>query len=573
MQTQLAHVKLSDISVSDTNKLFRQDTDLQQDSLQELIDSVMQKGVIQPVLLRYQKKNGSNIYELVCGERRYRASLAVQAIDKEKNSIPAYVRELSDEEAFDLQLTENLQRKDVHPLKEARAYKFLIDKDKTKNSTAELALRFGKSETYILQRLKLNDLVPEVMKDYEEGQMTLGHALLIARCSPEDQKEIKKQCTQQTWVGNKKSGQYYEHVSELEDFIERNVMCALSSAPFKKDDATLLPKAGACTTCTKRSGANQLFADVKNKDRCFDKACFQMKNDIFLAAKIKELIVEKPDLLYFKTRHDKISPVIEKILSSEKIKVLEEWKDFETTSWSKGKKLIGIWINGGQAGHTATVNSTKQMESVKTSSNGKSTNQSSLELISGIKERTKRAAELDREKVYAKILESFDLEKHDAFKKNSKVDICALDELLITFLIWDQAGRHTLEDEFRKMFKIPEYEYGGGNADKLMESFRNLSKQDKVIMLRMTMRQKYAGQATAIHGIEGRLIYEMAKTYGGVPVAEFEAEQKEQQMKREARAKERIKVLQEEAKPKKGKGDTKGPKGTKTAKKKVKVAA
>lgn len=570
MQTQLAHVKLSEISVSDTNKLFRQDTDLQQDSLQELIDSVMQKGVIQPVLLRYQKKNGSNIYELVCGERRYRASLAVQALNKEKDTIPAYVRELSDEEAFDLQLTENLQRKDVHPLKEARAYKFLIDKDKTKNSTAELALRFGKSETYILQRLKLNDLVPEVMKDYEEGMMTLGHALLIARCSAEDQKEIKKQCTQHTWVGNKKSSHYYEHVSELEDFIERNVMCALSSAPFKKDDATLLPKAGACTTCTKRSGANQLFADVKNKDRCFDKACFQMKNDIFLAAKIKELIVEKPDLLYFKSRHDKISPVIEKILTSEKIKVLEEYKDFDTHSWSKGKKLTGIWVNGDKAGHTATVNSTKQTESTKASSNGKEVNQNSLELIAGIKERTVRAAELDREKVYAKILESFDIEKHEAFKKNSKVEICALDELLITFLIWDQAGRHTLEDEFRKMFKIPEYEYGGGNADKLMKAFRNLSKQDKVIMLRMTMREKYAGQATAIHGIEGRLIYEMAKTYGGVPVEEFEAEQKEQQLKREARAKERIKVLQEAAKPKKGKGDTKG---TKTAKKKVKVAA
>lgn len=564
MQTQLAHVKLSEIAVSTTNHMFRETTDLEQNSLQELIDSIREKGVIQPVLLRPQAKNGANVYELICGERRYRASLAVQTAYKSRDTIPAYIRVMSDEEALDLQLTENLQRKDVHPLKEARAYQFLFQKDAVKNCVAELALRFGKSETYILQRMKLNDLLPEIVKDYEAGKMTLGHALLIARLTPEDQKEVKQQCKQNTY--NKgKSESYYEHVYELQSFIDRSITKTLSAAPFNKEDATLLPKAGACTTCSKRSGANQLFTDIKEKDRCFDGACFQLKNDLFLIAKLKHNIVEKPDILYLKDKRSKLTPAIEKFLKEEKVKTLEEYTDFKTSNHSGGAKLVGMWVNGDKAGHMATVYSTKTKGDTK---GPKGTSQSTMELVSAIKERTTRAAELDEEKVYTKVLEAFDIEKNEAFKKNSQFKICAIDELLVRFVIWDQC-KHHFEIEFEKMFKIPEEDYHGKNAEKVIKALEQLSKEDFVIMLRMAMRDKYAGQATSIHRIEGKLITRMAKAFG-VDVSAFEKEQMAQREKREARAKERIKVLQKESKPKKVKGDTKGPKASKPEKKKSK---
>jgi len=105
------------------------------------------------------------------------------------------------EEALDLQITENLQRKDVHPLKEAAGYQYLLDKDKKMN-TAELALKFGKSETYILQRLKLNSLIEQAKKDFAAGDMSLAQALGIARLNPDDQAKVVKQCSDK--AGGKK---------------------------------------------------------------------------------------------------------------------------------------------------------------------------------------------------------------------------------------------------------------------------------------------------------------------------------------------------------------------------------
>lgn len=272
METQLLHVKLTDIAVSKTNKMFRSEAELSADALSELVASIKADGVISPVLLRPNGQAGK--YELVAGERRYRAAKFVQAAVKDRDSIPAYIRPMSDKEALDLQITENLQRKDVHPLKEAAGYQYLLDKDKKMN-TAELALKFGKSETYILQRLKLNSLIEQAKKDFAAGDMTLAQALVIARLNPDDQAKVVRACSDK--LGSKK---YYESVAQLEDYINEEITHDLSKAPFDVKDANLVPKAGACSTCTKRSGAqSKLFADVQEKDRCFDPVCFKQKKD------------------------------------------------------------------------------------------------------------------------------------------------------------------------------------------------------------------------------------------------------------------------------------------------------
>lgn len=94
-------------------------------SMQDLTDSVRESGVLQPILVR--KKAKGKGYLLVCGERRYRASVAVQTAFKTRDTIPAVIRELSDEEALQLQIVENLQRKDVHPMEEAVGFKSFIE--------------------------------------------------------------------------------------------------------------------------------------------------------------------------------------------------------------------------------------------------------------------------------------------------------------------------------------------------------------------------------------------------------------------------------------------------------------
>lgn len=283
LSQQVSVVSLKAITVSATNGIFRRPNELTIEALHELAASISQYGVIQPILVR-PDHNDEARFILICGERRYRASLLAG-----KTDIPAYVRDVSDEVALILQITENIQREGVHPLNEAKGYKLMMEADNAMTA-AELALRFGKSETYIIQRLKLNDLVKEARKHFYENRMHLGHAIIMCRLLPSDQKEIVKRY-------NDRQG--YGTVAELESYVQHNIVNTLSTAPFDKKDAELIKKAGACTSCAKRSGASPLlFADIKEKDKCFDRGCFFAKCERFLFIKTKEVIETQPDVAF-----------------------------------------------------------------------------------------------------------------------------------------------------------------------------------------------------------------------------------------------------------------------------------
>ncbi len=139
-------------------------------SLDELTESVKKDGVLEPIMIR---PNGKG-FIIVYGERRFKAAVAAGL-----KEIPAQVRTLSPDEAFEFQITENLHRKDVHPMEEANSYERLQKKDPLKNTIKELATRFAKSEGYITQRLSFNNLIPEFQKDFYEGKFIVGHAVLL----------------------------------------------------------------------------------------------------------------------------------------------------------------------------------------------------------------------------------------------------------------------------------------------------------------------------------------------------------------------------------------------------------
>lgn len=143
----IQHINLSDIQTSNYNprKTFG-DSDLN-----ELAESIKAQGVLQPILLRPLENEK---FEVVYGERRYRASLIA-----ELETIPAVVRDLTDSQALEFAITENLQRKEVSPMEEAIAYKQLSEKNGY--DIALLMARFGKSESYIRSRLRLNSLIGE----------------------------------------------------------------------------------------------------------------------------------------------------------------------------------------------------------------------------------------------------------------------------------------------------------------------------------------------------------------------------------------------------------------------------
>lgn len=251
------------------------------DALQDLTRSVKEKGILVPLLVRplNWKSNGfGNLathdgYEVVAGARRYRAAKAAGL-----QAIPVIARILDDEQMLEVQVIENLQREDVHPLEEAEGYKQLLAKGKYEIET--LADKIGKSVSYIYQRLKLAELVPAAKKAFQEEKITAGHAILLARLQPLEQKEGLDYC-QDRW--RKPS------VRDLGDWIQQNVHLDLAKAPWKKDDADLVPAAGACTTCPKRTGfAKALFPDVDKGDTCTDPKCFREKGHALIQIRVKE---------------------------------------------------------------------------------------------------------------------------------------------------------------------------------------------------------------------------------------------------------------------------------------------
>ena len=133
-------------------------------ALAELAANIKAHGVLQPILVRPVPRGG---YEIVCGERRWRASKAAG-----RDSIPARIVNLSDAEALELGVIENIQREDVHELDEALGYKALIRQDPAVYTVETLAGKVGRSPSYIYQRLKLAELTPNLQKAFYEAKLT-----------------------------------------------------------------------------------------------------------------------------------------------------------------------------------------------------------------------------------------------------------------------------------------------------------------------------------------------------------------------------------------------------------------
>ncbi|MBV7258564.1 ParB/RepB/Spo0J family partition protein [Erythrobacter crassostreae] len=137
-----------------------------QDALEELAASIAKRGVIQPIIVR---PRSSGKYELVAGERRWRAAQKARL-----HEIPALVRDLDDREVMALALIENLQREDLNPVEEARAYQRLADQEGM--TQAEIARMVEKSRSHVANTQRLLNLPEKVLDLVEGGKLSMGHA-------------------------------------------------------------------------------------------------------------------------------------------------------------------------------------------------------------------------------------------------------------------------------------------------------------------------------------------------------------------------------------------------------------
>jgi ParB family chromosome partitioning protein len=257
--------------------------------LKELAENIGVHGVLQPIVVRPLPSGPEGSFELVAGARRFRGSKLAG-----KESIPATIRELTDAESREIQLIENLQRADIHELDEALGYRALKELDPTLYTVETIAAKVGKSCAYVYGRLKLADLIPAVQTAFYDGKLTVAHALEIARLQPHDQERALAEC----FPGHRTTASILKDrkaeacsVRQLRDWIEREVHLDLKHAPFDSGEANLLPAAGPCTACPKRTGNNPLlFPEIRIKSLCTDPRCYQAKVQAFVQLRIGPLV-------------------------------------------------------------------------------------------------------------------------------------------------------------------------------------------------------------------------------------------------------------------------------------------
>ncbi len=259
----VAMLALADMAPSPTNPRKH----VSSEYIKGLAATIKQHGVIQPITVRPNPR-GMPIYEIVVGFCRWKASQ-----EAGKDDIPAFWRKLDDKQVLELQVIENLQREDVHPLEEAEGYQRLM---KDHGYTADtLGDKVGKSKAYIYARLKLLALCGPAQKAFYDGGLNPSTALLVARIPDE---KLQIQATKEIAHGMYNQGPM--SVRNAEEHVQRHYMLKLNEAPFSRTDDTLLTAAGCCDKCPKRTG-NQvdLFTDVKNADVCTDPPCYQAKKE------------------------------------------------------------------------------------------------------------------------------------------------------------------------------------------------------------------------------------------------------------------------------------------------------
>lgn len=277
--------------------------------LAELAADIKAQGVLQPLLVRPiipplfnagadTEASAVAGHEVVCGHRRYRASALAGVPD-----VPVLIKVMSDQEARRAQLGENLSREDVHAIEEAEGFQALMTEHGV--TVEHIMETFGRSRSYVYGRLKLLQAVPQVRDACLRGEIDAEGALLVARVGSDklQEKALARIKAINVSLGDGGKASYRRIKSELAD----SFTLQLKGAIFDREDAQLLPGAGTCSACPKRTGNSPLFEDVATEgvntsrwdhssinhvgepNRCTDPDCWDAKTKAHLAAAAAKL--------------------------------------------------------------------------------------------------------------------------------------------------------------------------------------------------------------------------------------------------------------------------------------------
>ncbi len=235
-----------------------------QQRIEELAADMRINGMIKPLVVR-EHALAPGGYQLIAGERRHRAAEIA-----ELGEVPILVRELTDEQAYDLASSENTHSDALLPMEESDAYKRMVDR--FHRSVPEISLKSGKSQAHIYQMLSLQNLSPAVRPLFEEGKFGVSIAIELARIHNHPQQERAAGALISQKVSN---------LTDARTFIRSRYVLPLADAKFDIADAKLVEVAGACTLCPKNTATQTAMfpGDDADEGNCLDEACWAVKND------------------------------------------------------------------------------------------------------------------------------------------------------------------------------------------------------------------------------------------------------------------------------------------------------
>ena len=302
-ERNITMVALANIQPSGFNPRKRFD----EAALYELAESIKQQGVLQPVTVR--PVADTDRYEIVFGERRYRASVIAGM-----EEMPVIIAELSDETAEEMAITENLQRKDVTPVEEAAAYQKLIESGR--HTVQTLAVLFGKNENYIRTRLKFNALIPEIAALLDADELTISVAAEICRYGEDIQREVYEKHLQDEGTYNSWRGLKAADVARR---IEQNFTTDLQFYHFDKTE---------CATCAHNTNNLLLFCDG-GCGHCANRTCLAEMNASFLMERAVQIMRNQPTVSLCRDRYSTNETVVERLAASGyEVETLERYTAF-----------------------------------------------------------------------------------------------------------------------------------------------------------------------------------------------------------------------------------------------------
>jgi ParB/RepB/Spo0J family partition protein len=540
-----------------------------QEDLETFAEELKLHGIISPLTVR---KLPNDKYQLVAGERRLRAAKIAKL-----QTVPVIVRDLTDEQVTEIQLAENLQRENPHPLDEANAVKLMQD---TGKNIDEISMRLGKSKQFVYIRLKLLNLIEPIREMFFGEVINLQQALTIATISQEGQTQFfKEHCTK--W---KQKG--FE-LHNLEYYL-RPYKYDLRNAPFDTKDKKLIPEVGACTGCPFNSATlKSLFPDYAKQAICTNTACYSNKCGASLRLSfVNGLHEHQPVALLFNgepsekmiellksiegavimPRHDYNQITIleipeepqeedfmyddddegEKLNRKELYTATQNYKDelkeydkfiksgkYQKGLLEKNGDFYQVWFNldkpqgndYGRNGNTVTMKSVQ--EAIKA---GTSTVELLDTAIAGIKHREQRAKEIDRDKVQISVLQQVEEKTNDLANIRGLTESDKVAARLLVYQSLDYSSRNQVDQMLFN--KVKEVNF---------EVLKKLTDKEYSYLIRMALMGKSDSKyPTSVTGIT---LYKVAGN-AGVDLKKIEADQQSKAAERAERVKGRVSDLQ-----------------------------